>query len=231
MPTIQKFINPMPLGRAIVDKDGAPTKEFWWFLNQLLQTGQASQLLISAQSDFPVLDQSNANTFIYVPDFAHLIFWDGDTPQFADGGNDYYVIGQRSTNSPGWHLVDGSTVPFLKADGTLGSKTLLNAAASKTFLAGLSGIDSLNAAVAPGVTTPLTTGVSVTGITMPPDTGVDSGGGVVVQSGVGATAALFGHTHPEGPLVDGGHSHTLAAVGVNANGEPRNLTSRLWFRQ
>lgn len=156
MPSIQTSVNLMPLGRAIVDKNGAATSEFWWFLNQLLQAVRGSQFLISLQTEFPVLDGSNANTFIFVPDYAHLIFWDGTTPQFADDGNDYYAIGQRSTNSPGWHLVDGTpNVPFLKPDGTLGTKNLLNAAAAETFLAGLSAADTLN---------PLNAGTVVTGL-------------------------------------------------------------------
>lgn len=230
MPSIQQFINPMPLGRAIVDKDGVPSKEFWWFLNQLLQGTQGSQFIVSAQTDFPVLDQSNANTFIYVPDFAHIIFWDGDTPQFADGGNDYYAIGQRSTASPGWHLVDGSTVPYLKADGTLGSKTLLNAAAAKTYLAGFSGIDALNAAVAPTLTTPANTGNAATGVTIPANTG-DDPGGQTVQLGIGATVPDHPHQHPMGVITDPGHHHSIAAVTAGVDGQPRNFTSRLWFRQ
>ncbi len=35
---------------------------------------------------------ANAGSFFYVSDYAHLIFWDGVTPRFADSGSGYYVI-------------------------------------------------------------------------------------------------------------------------------------------
>lgn len=83
----------------------------------------SSQILICTQATFPTL-AGMAATFVWVSDYAHWIYWDGTTPTFADDGSDYYVLGQRASGSPGWHLVDGTVTSYLKADGTLAAKVL-----------------------------------------------------------------------------------------------------------
>lgn len=158
----------------------------------------------------------------------------------------------------GWALYDGSTVTYLKSDGATGTKTLpdLTSAANKAAYDKSGSPNSgPNAAVAPtlnsavvtgssatGVTIPANTGANVTGITMPVNTGVDSGGGTVVMAGVGTTVAAHTHVHPEGPLSDPthvhtegpisdpGHAHAITATTANADGEPRNLVRRPFFR-
>lgn len=86
-------------------------------------------LLICTQPTFPVLSPRLANTLIYVADFAHLIFWSGSVASFADGGNGFYTVSAAAPSGVGWHAVDGSSVKYLNADGSLSTKTLPNVTA------------------------------------------------------------------------------------------------------
>src|SRR5882724_7157206 len=93
----------------------------------------APQILICTQATFPTL-AGNGATFVYVADYGHMIWFDGSVTTFADGGSDYYVLAAQAPNTIGWHEVDGSTVSFLNADGTLSSKTLVDVTATHAFL-------------------------------------------------------------------------------------------------
>ena len=135
---------PGPAGNPIIH----PSWYRFWRGLDIASNGIA----ICTQATFPDLSTLAANSLILVTDFAHLILWDGSAATFADDGNDYYVLGTRSTDSPGWHAVDGSTVDILNPDGTLTSKTLLNVDASTRVLAAINGADALNAAVNTGDT-------------------------------------------------------------------------------
>lgn len=315
-------LNPLPIGEAWIDlKTGAPTSEFFWFLNQLLhgatsqdsvnianlfesQSSEASndpvvqgisralafsggksasaadhmaitalqgiaafstqasavlqrvialeraaafrsvsvtvpppQIIPCTQATFPTLNSSNAGSFIYVSDYAHWIYWNGTTPEFADDGSDYYAIGQRSTGSPGWHLVDGTAaVPFLKADGTLGSKNLLNVAAQKVYLAALNAADALNGPVAPtisGSTDETTIGFNPAAGAAAASAGTASINNPLTGTPTNVLVPPFsgGGGGGGGSLVTDPHDHTLTAVTVSTTGEPENFTSILWYRQ
>jgi|ERR1700722_3884362 len=113
---------------------------------------QQGQIFVCTQATFPALSTLPPNSFIYVADFAHLIYYDGTVTSFADAGSNYYAFGSAAPGSIGWHAVDGSTVSYLNADGTLTVKTLVDNVATPAVLQAGSGADTLNAPVAPGFT-------------------------------------------------------------------------------
>jgi len=162
--------------------------------------------------------------FIYISDYAHLIYWSGATAAFADGGNNYIAAFENDPPGPGWHLMDGSTVNYLNTDGTVTAQTLedLTSAANKAAYLKMGSPNSgPNAAVAPTISGATETGTA--------NIGNDTDAGVTfLAAGAGSTAALKPHTH-----VDAGHTHTLMAADapITATGEPRNLERRPFFRQ
>lgn len=101
------------------------------------------QTFVCTQSSFPDLTTIPDNSFIYVSDFSHLIYFDGSVPTFADGGSNYYALGSASPGSVGWHAVDGSTVNYLNADGTLTAKTLVDTVTSPAVMKAGIGTDTL----------------------------------------------------------------------------------------
>jgi hypothetical protein len=162
--------------------------------------------------------------FIYISDYAHLIYWSGATAAFADGGNNYIAAFENDPPGPGWHLMDGSTVNYLNTDGTVTAQTLedlTSAANNAAYLKMGSPNSGPNAAVAPTISGATETGTA--------NIGNDTDAGVTfLAAGVGSTAALKPHTH-----VDAGHTHALMAADapISATGEPRNLERRPFFRQ
>lgn len=163
------------------------------------QAAQAPQIIVCTQATFPVL-AGTGPTFVYVSDFAHWIYWDGTTATFADGGSDYYTVAAAAPSAIGWHAVDGSTVSFLNADGTLTVKTLKNVAGTPAYLKVGAGGDTLAAPVVPLFTgTPQTFAVAAVTPT-------------------GAVNALI-TPNPYTP-----------AGTIGTTGEPESFYSTLWFR-
>ncbi|MFP5230006.1 MAG: hypothetical protein ACLGXA_20510 [Acidobacteriota bacterium] len=199
------------------------------------QTQTAPQIIVCTQATFPLLNAANKDSFIFVSDYAHLIYWDGTTPVFADEGSDYYALGQRATASPGWHLVDGTAnVPYLKADGTLGTRNMLSVSAQKAYLAALDGADSLNPPVAPTISG--NTELASTGISVSAAAAATAGTGSV-DAGTGAPVSVlippFTGGGGGGVVTDPQHKHALtpADAPISTTGEPESFTSKLWYRQ
>jgi hypothetical protein len=85
-------------------------------------------VMVTTQSGIPNdLGTHDTNFVVSVTDYNHNLIWGGSSWGFApgDGGSGYQVL--WTTSGPtwnGWHLCDGSTVNYLKPDGTLGSQAL-----------------------------------------------------------------------------------------------------------
>jgi hypothetical protein len=73
--------------------------------------------------------QTGMRIWISAP-FVHFLRWSGTGWDFAPGdGSGYYVDGFADPPAPdGWHAADGSDVTYLKADGSIGTRTLSNTA-------------------------------------------------------------------------------------------------------
>lgn len=234
----------------------------WWrFFSNLGTFAQNmnSQINICTQAGFPTLNEENANTFIYVSDFAHWIFWDGAAAVWADGGNDYYAIAPTAPASVGWAEVNGSTVDRLNPDGTVTSKVLENVTGTPAFLRVGAGADTLNAPTAPaltmnsytpaGNTTPTGNTTPLGTISAPTFTGtpqafttdkftLDAAGSPALTGPTSVTPAGTNSI----PILTGlpsalvgtpsaltGTTATLTGT-IDTAGQPENFYSKLWYR-
>jgi hypothetical protein len=198
------------------------------------QSPTAPQIVVCTQATFPTLTSGTAALFIYVSDFAHWIYWDGTTPTFADGGSDYYIVAPSAPSTIGWHAVDGSTINYLNADGTLSAKTLVNAAGTPAYLKVGSGGDTLNAPIAPtisGHTELAATGIAVSGAAAA-SAGVASINNPASGTATNVLVPPFSGGGGGGGVTDPQHQHNLTAANapISNTGEPENFYSKLWFR-
>ncbi len=176
------------------------------------------QHLVCTQATFPTLSALLAGVLIYVSDYAHLIYWDGSTAKFA-GDPSGRVEGFLVDPGTGWHLCDGSTVTYLKADGTTATVALPNltgSAAYPKYGASVSGIVAAVAAAIGGNTAVAITGAGVTSSTSSVDAGDGTHGSASFVDAVG--------------FADPGHVHAAGTLVNNTAGEPAHLTLRPFFR-
>jgi len=110
------------------------------------------QVLIRTQAMFPSSATLQANSFVYVTDYYHLLFWDGATFNFCGDPSNIYIVADVSPGN-GWHACDGSIVNYLNANGTLTAKTLPNITTEVFLAVGSAGDGLTHIAVAPSVGT------------------------------------------------------------------------------
>ncbi len=200
--------------------------------------GSLPQILICTQATYPSLAGSGP-IFVYVTDYAHLIFWNGTVGTFV-GDNPGSLSLWENNPGTGYHLYDGATVNYLKADGTTGSVTLpdlTSAGALAAFLEGGSPNSGPTAATAPTFTgTPATpTGT----VSAPAFTGnaatITTSTFTPVALATTAMTSLDGSTTSYTPSGTNsaptftGNSATPAGT-VSATGEPRKIIRRPYFR-
>lgn len=186
-----------------------------------------------AQSDLAALRLSygSAETGlrIEVQDYRHVLRWTGTAFTWGpgeDGRHDIAALPIDPDDSTGWSLCDGSTVSYLKGDGTLGSFVTpdLIGAGAEAYLKFGDTVSGPNAATAPTFTPP-TVDAAATGITL----GASNSNVIVTVGGAPVTTLAMGnHMHP---VTDPTHTHTLSGGSVGADGEPANLELRPYFRR
>jgi len=91
---------------------------------------------------------------VYVTDYCHMMFWDGVTMAFADGGNRYMALFETAPGT-GWALYDGGTYAYLTSAGATANITLpdlTSAGALAAFLEAGGVVSGPTAAVAPTFT-------------------------------------------------------------------------------
>jgi len=242
-----------PLGTLFIETDRTvfyivklvSAANAWVYLS-----GEFSDVQANLPADLGTNDKGfSAN----VTDYVHKLVWSGTNWGWANGdcqSNWMALFEADPSPTTGWHLYDGTAnVPYLKSDGTIGLATLKDLTSAPNLAAYLkagSPNGGPNAAVAPTITGGGgNTGASATGITNPANTGATAPGAggnnsasVAVQSGAGTTVAANPHTHTSashthtiGAPTDPTHVHTIGAISAAADGEPRNLVRRPWFRQ
>jgi hypothetical protein len=154
-------------GKIRIDPGSFVPSSDWgiWFQQLFQSTTGSAGIIVADQNAFPALTPANAKSFIFVKaPYYHLIFWDGVTPEFADGGSNYYTIADANpatglqTAGGGWVPMAGQTsVSYLNADGTISTRSLVNLIGTPAYLKVGTGASALSAAVAPTLTmNPLT---------------------------------------------------------------------------
>lgn len=131
-----------------------------WFnkIYTIIAAGWSTAFLAtSTQADLATLaatlGQANTGMLVWVSDYAHMLEWSGTGWQRGPGDLDhsdtFADFGAAPTDT-GWLPCDGSTVSYLKYDGTLGTRILPNLVATPAFpLDGASYAPSITAPVVP----------------------------------------------------------------------------------
>lgn len=102
-----------------------------WSTALLTESTQANLAALAG-----TLDAADTGMLTWISDYAHMLEWTGTGwrrgPGDLDHSDTFADFGTAPTDT-GWHACDGSTVSFLKYDGTLGSRVLPNLAATPAF--------------------------------------------------------------------------------------------------
>ena len=188
---------------------------------------------------------------VEVTDYVHILRWTGSAWEYApedDHRAGEGPIFREVDPGTGWHLYNGATVAYLKADGTTANVTLRDFT-TPAFIEGALANAAIAAAVAPTTGGTLTVAAAPTGVTATgPGTTASSAPGTSGPSATvnvttsGATSvASGGHTHNvnshahtvgDPTISDPTHTHTLSgSLSINANGTPRAAACKAWFRQ
>lgn len=184
------------------------------------------------------LTTSDTGLRVNVTDYAHMLMWSGSAWLWAPeddkrAGEGPIMREIDPAPTTGWHIYDGSTVAYLKADGTTANVTLPNLTSTACYAklgtpnsgpnaptapgAAASGTGSIGTSTT-GITNPADTGTATTGITNPAftanaSTGITVGTNTtsydVLQGvGIGHFVADDGHTHA---VSDPQHDHAVGS--------------------
>lgn len=149
--------------------------------------------------------------------FAHQLQWNATLwqrgPNDEEHSDSFHEFGAVPTDL-GWQACNGSTVSYLKYDGTTANRTVPSLNATAAYAKG--GGSYSNTLVAPVV--PTISGVTnsqVTGITVSPALAATAGTGTADNAGVSSVAVLvppFFGGGGGGGVTDGGHAHAMSAA-------------------
>lgn len=198
----------------------------------------APQIIICTQATYPVLAGYPA-VFVYVTDYAHIIYWDGTAGAFV-GDNPGCLSLWESNPGVGYHLYDGTTVNYLKADGTTGSAALPDLTSAGALAAFLEGGGTNSGPTAP--TAPTLAMDSYTpagGVSAQILNGTPKTWDVVNVVSVGGTQSVLKDDATNNPYTPAGTITAGTVVGtpatltgtISATGEPRKIVRRPYFRQ
>ena len=162
--------------------------------NALVVGGSSPSLIITNQAGIAGLILSGKEV-VFVTDYPHILLWNGSSFSFLDDGSDYYAFSDVAApswsgapNGP-WIACDGSTVHYLKSDGTLGTKTLPDVVGGAYFLELGSGSGGFAVAVAGVVsgTCAVTGTVAVSSLSVSGTCAVTVSGTCAFSNGSGTT--------------------------------------------
>ncbi len=200
------------------------------------------------------LSTEDAGLLVEVTDYRHVLRWDGTVWTWGpgeDGRHDIVALPVDPDDTTGWQLCDGTTVAYLKGDGTtanFATPDLTSAPALAAYLKLGDAVTGPTAAVAPVFTGSGDTTSSVSGGTpggtnsAPTFTGNNIA--YTTNTAVSAAGVTFltgpNPVTPSGtvsaPVFTGnalaGHTHAVTATGtIDATGEPRSYELKPWFRR
>jgi hypothetical protein len=147
------------------------SRAWWLFLNALNgAVSSVSDSLDLAAATIPLKLQAATQaqlagigptlppgSLVEVTDYAHILRWTGSAWAWGPGeqGSGMLVPFAAAPTGGGWHACDGTAVTYLKADGTTGTVTVPNTAASAAYIkAGGSYAAAITAAAVPVVSQP-----------------------------------------------------------------------------
>ncbi len=235
---------------------------YWLFLNGMqsvvVKMATAIDVRQSVQADLAVLaltlGSKNAGLLVEVTDYRHVLRWSGSVWTWGpgeDGRHDIVGLPVDPDDTTGWQLCDGTTVAYLKGDGTtanFATPDLTSAANKAAYLKLGTPVAGPNAATAPGFTGSGATTGATSGGTPAGTVAAPTFTGNAINFTTNAAVSAVGVTFLTGPVSPtptgtnsapaftgsalGTHTHSVTATGtVDATGEPRNYELRPWFRR
>jgi hypothetical protein len=191
--------------------------------------GMMSNTLANIPTD---LGSNDVGFLLDVSDYAHILRWDGAAWGWGPGetGSGYVQSFAVDPTGSGWQLCNGTTVAYLKADGTTATYAtpdLVSSAADAAYLKFGASVSGPNAAAAPSLSGSI--GAAATGITASTSA---TGTTTTIQNGAGVNVTLPSQAHVHAVNVsDPTHSHSFTGGAIGDDGEPRNMVLRPWFRR
>lgn len=168
------------------------------------------------------LGANDAGFLYWVSDYDHMLEWNGGAwvrgPGDPEHSDTFHYFGAAPTDT-GWHACDGSTnVPYLKVDGTLGTRNLPNVTGGGPCYMKLASTysESITAAAAPTFTgTPGTTGATSAGTPAGTISAINGSSFAFVGN------AMSTHTHDAPVAVNGTNGYILdtGSTGGSYNGK------------
>lgn len=149
-----------------------------------------------------LLGTNDARFELEVSDFKHVLQWSGTAFAFSpeDDGSNYYLLADEAPEKGLWQACDGSTVSYLKGDGSTGSKALDNLSTAAYLKGG-------TAAAAVAAATGFTDDDPTTRHTHTFTTGAPSATVSVDNNGGGSTVTVATGTHTHTGTTDPGTAH------------------------
>jgi hypothetical protein len=203
-----------------------------------LSTNQAT-----LPTDLNTLGDSSTFFRVDVVDFVHILTWSGSGWAFddSDDGSFYFIEAPGVPQGGLWQELDGSTVTYLKADGTTGSFTTPDEITApsgvfhKSIAAYTGTINAASAGTLSGTTGSTTaTNQATTATNQTTDLSPTT---AKFAADAGGTNAVTGFTNPHGHTQDAhnhiqdAHTHSAGTLAVSTAGQPRNLGVRRFFRR
>jgi hypothetical protein len=211
----------------------------------------AGGIMVVPQAQIPAdLGAPDTGFLVNVTDFGHLLRWTGTAWTWGpgDAGSGEIQGFLVDPAGPGWHICNGSTVSYLKQDGTLGSVTLPDYSTSPylkfstALAAGPTAASGSTAAVSGGIPSGTNSAPAFAGTFTgtPGNTGNESADTANVAVTGATSVAAAPHTHPFTPA--GTIAGTVAAPVFSGNAlaphshgpgtlDLRNTQLKAWFRQ
>lgn len=103
--------------------------------NWVYSSGTYQQTQAELAALIAALGTNDSEMLIEVTDYGHVLRWTGTALDWGpnDLGSAYFQDFGAAPTKTGWHACDGTTVNYLKADGTLGSLLLPNSIATASY--------------------------------------------------------------------------------------------------
>ena len=240
------------------------SRAWWMFLNSL--TGAVNSLsdsldLLAGSVPLELVSTTQANlaalgptlqtgALVEVTDYAHVLRWTGSAFTWGPGeeGSGMLVPFAAAPTGTGWHLCDGSAgVTYLKADGTTGTVTLPNTAATAAYLnLGPAYTNAITAAAVPTVSQPTFAGSPLAAHAHDAPVTNDGAGAVYsvniagtggtyaasCKSAVGSLTSVNVAALKTNSVGAGTPAGTVSQPTASLPGDPvAHLSAPLWFRQ
>lgn len=194
-------------------------------------TYQRTQSQLSALAS--ALTVNDNGLLVHVTDYNHVLRWANPAWGWGpgdDGSGKLVPFAVAPTTGTGWHLADGATVNYLKADGTTGSVTLPNTASTPAYTRnGPAYSSTIAAATVPTISTPTISTPTISTPTITVDNATLGTGNFTAGVVAAVTQTTHGHTASSSTPTSSTPTSSTPTATLPADPVP-NFPAPLYFR-